>query len=112
MACGFDYTRPEEREQGFRKARISLNNTDLVITPILRGLPNDVAITVEQVTSTDLESTPPIYDIVEGGSVPYMLQSADYDTNRAQLTIIWDDITNSQFPINNFNIHDFAGAHK
>lgn len=112
LACGFQLVKPEQREEGFRNGRITLNNVDGVVTAAIRSLPSDITIDVRRVSATNLGASPPEYDTIEGGTTRYYLLKADLDDKRAQLSIGFKDTTLRRFPDARFNPTDFQGLYK
>ena len=111
VACGLGYTPPEEREEGYKRAKVRLNNVDQVLTPALRSLPSDITITMERLSASDLGADPKEYDTVEGGSIAFELQSADYDNRMVQINIAYENFSQRQFPPGTFSVTTHPGLH-
>lgn len=87
-ACGFEFKPPDDKDTGMPLGRITMNNTDLWLTPTIRALSGEYRITVKRVSPTNLTADPPVFNTIETTMQPMTLTSIQYDkaTVRGQLS--------------------------
>jgi len=108
-AAGFEVGMPEESEDGFRSAKLMINNVDQWMTAALRGMSGTFTFTLSLVTASDLGASPPEFDNVEVTFMPFTLTGIEYTRESVRATLDYERVSDRAFPVDTFTPYDFPG---
>ena len=108
-AIWFELTMPEESEDGFKSARIILNNVDQALTEALRGLSGEFTFTLRLVSASNAAADPPEFDTVEVEFMPFVLTEIEYTRESVRGTLEYERVSERAFPVDTFTPYDFPG---
>jgi hypothetical protein len=108
-AIGFEFSEPEETEEGLRQATIKLNNVDQVFTDLIRSLRGDLFINAKCVTATNLATSPKQFNNIEYDLVPLEILNATYDNFNLILELSYELVSHRKYPKDTYNPFDFPG---
>lgn len=91
LACPFQMTLPEEREDQLAQVQIVIDNVDRSIVVALRKLQTVARVVLEIV----LASSP---DVLEAGPFNFSLRDANYDVLTVTGTVMFEDVLNTRYP--------------
>lgn len=101
-AMPFQFDAPEENEEGFSTARLTVCNVDRWLTPYLRNTSGPVDVTFALVSETDLTASPPELDTVEFQSRSLRLRDVTYDEAVVRGVLYYEDATKRAWPAHSF----------
>ena len=108
-AVGFDIRLPEDREEGFGKAKLKINNVDQWLTPTIRSLAGDIMVTFELLSPSDLTASPKEFDNVELPFAPMRLMNVSYDEWTVEGDMTHEASSVKGFPAHRFTPTGFPG---
>lgn len=106
---GFDFDPPEDSEEGFKTAKITMNNVERWFTEKMRELSGTFYISLKLVTPTDLSASPPVFGNTEISVMPMKIMAIDYDENSVTATLSHPQIQEKKIPMHKFSPQDFPG---
>lgn len=108
-AVGFDFSFPDEKEDGFGQARLVINNADLWLTPTIRSLSGEFKVTPRVVSATDLTADPPEFNTVEREDMPIIITDLKYDGKQVSIQMSYEHHSTYQYPCDMFSPTNFPG---
>ncbi len=109
-ALDFDLSLPEDKEDGFSRGSIEINNADQWLTPTIRALNGEFWATVQIVTPTDPTADPPEYDNVEQSTVPMLISDIEYSVFSVRANLTADQELADRWPADTFSPYHFPAA--
>lgn len=110
-ALGFELTPAEESEDGFKTAKITMNNVERWFTTKMRQLSGPFSFTFSLVTGTDLAASPPVFGNTEISVMPMRLRDVEYTETAVTGTLSYHDIEDRAFLRYKFTPEDFPGIY-
>lgn len=108
---GFEFIPPEESEDGFKTAKITLNNVERWFTEKLREMSTPFMVSFSFVTGTDLSASPPVFGNTEISILPMRLSNIEYDMKSVTGTLSFHEIEDRSYPEGHFTPEDFPGIY-
>lgn len=108
-AYGFQLDMPEETEEGFGTARITIDNVDQWLTAYLRNQFGPIEVTFYIVSETDLTADPKEFDNIEFQSRPLRLRDVAYDAKSVRGVLYYEDTLRQKWPPESFTPQHFSG---
>ena len=97
-ACGFEAELPEDKEEGFGRSGLVIDNTNQWLTPTLRNLTGVMTFDIELVSESNLAASPPELDNVEAAFRGQVLQEITYDARLVRATLEYYQFLSTQNP--------------
>jgi len=108
-AVGFDLVLPEEKDEGFSRASITINNADQWFTSTLRSLSGEFKIEIALVSATDESADPPEFNEVEVSFLPMRILDIEYDAMKVVGNLSYESVADKRFPNDSFDPYNFPG---
>jgi hypothetical protein len=109
VACGFDLSPPQDKEEDVRSAKVTINNADQFMTSFVRGLSGNVTAEIIIVTPSNLSTEPKQFNNIEYQWLPIRVTSIQYNSSTIEMTLIMDPLSLKQFPSVVYDPYNFPG---